>query len=551
MRGWLMATGTGLLVGLAACVGTIGGTDDAPPVANVPTTEVPEPLVARLTDFQYRFAMEDVFGVTLTTDEVAKLPRDIPIEAHYSTNVEGQIFDQQFVIAYAEISRSVTARLDPSSLLSEFGDCSDQTTACLETFIAGLGLRLFRRPTTPEEVAVFAALADDVTTFDTASFDDGVVAVTQAMLQAPSFLYRLEDETTGTPDTVRFVSAYELASRLSFFLWQSLPDPKLLAWAAAVPPDGAIDEGSLAAEVDRMMADPRYARARDLFWLDYTLLSTASFPFADPAVAGELRDSLLRTLNELSGTGGEPGRLTDLFILDQLWMTPAVADLAGATSTQDGMASYATADLEQRIGITTHPGFLGAIGTTSFVGRGLFMSKRLLCLTTSPPPSDENAFNRIQETAQATEDLTPREASQFRFNLEPACQGCHQLFEPIAYAYERYDLSAQYTLTDDAGRDLFTDGVLPPGPNRPEIQFDDVFGLMSELAQTEGVARCLVENMLEYATMHPARAFEDALETASGVFDDNGGTFDALVRAVALNPQLRRQRIMAEEEGSP
>ncbi|MEM1030881.1 MAG: DUF1592 domain-containing protein [Myxococcota bacterium] len=532
----------------ASCTGDIG---DAPPASSPGDPEVaaiadaPDPLVVRLTDVQYGFALSDVLGVSLTADERDQLPRDVPAEAHYATNAEGQFFNSQYVIAYAEIARSVVARLDPVALRSDFGGCDDASAPCLEAFIRGLGRLLFRRPLSDDEVTDFGTLAETVAALPEADADDGVRAVVEALLQSPPFLYRLEDETSGSLDEIRAVGGYELASRLAFFLWQSAPDDALLEFAAAVPASGLVDRDALATEVERMMADPRFARSRAAFWSDYTLVSTAPFAFATPEVADDLRASLLTTMDRLSGVDAEARPILDMFTTEELWMTPSVAELAGAASTKDGLAAYGTDELEQRVGITTHPSFLGAIGTTSFVGRGVFMSQRLLCIDIISPPSDEDAFNRIQETAAETEELTPREASVFRFNLEPACRGCHQQFEPIAYAFERYDLEGRYTETDDDGRDLFSDGRLPSARWMPEIPFEDPEEMLTGLRDTERVGRCLVENMMEYATGYDVGRARDAIGTAYETFV-TPGTFDELVRAVALNPQVRAQKVVAE-----
>jgi len=538
--------GVGLVLWAAACIGDIGGSPDGsawtdPEVAAI--DYAPEPLAIRLNDQQYVNAVEDVLRVTLTSDERESLPRDIPAEAHYATSAKGQFFNTQYVIAYAEIARSVTRRTPASELLQSFGACDDSSPACRDAFTRGLGRRLFRRPLSEEEVLDYAGLAAEVEEVQDASFEDGVVAVTQALLQAPDFLYRLEDEVRGEVDDIRPISGYELASRLSFFLWQSGPDDELLDFAASVPPNGPVDKSALAAQVDRMMADARYARSRAAFWSDYTLISTAPFAYAEAAVQNELRQSLITTMDRLSGVEAEPRPILDMLTTDELWMTPAVAKLAGATTTKDGMASYQTSELEQRIGIVTHPSFVGAMGTNSFVGRGVFMSQRLLCIEIVAPPSDEDAFDRIQETAAETEELTPREASEFRFDLEIECQGCHQVFEPIAYAFERYDMAGRYTTTDDDGRALYSDGELPEIRYQPAIPFEDARELMTDLRDTERVSRCLVQNMLEYATGHDVVRAQDAIDKADADFD--GGTFDDLVRAVALSPQLRAQRVVA------
>ncbi len=186
--------------------------------------------------------------------------------------------------------------------------------------------------------------------------------------------------------------------------------------------------------------------------------------------------------------------------------------------------------------MVTHPAFLAAIGTTSFVGRGVFMTERLLCQHIAAPPED--VAEDIMMTAQATEDMTPREASEFRFGLEPVCLGCHTQFEPIAYGFERYDMQGRYALTDDEGRDLFADGLLPSLGDRPEIEFADAAELLTALGGLDAVHRCFIENMVEFGTGHRAHWTGEFLPDATAQFTDGGLTFEALVRAIAEGDQL-------------
>ncbi len=522
-----------------------GETGDAPEPEDVPEGSVPDPLVGRLNHAQYAFAVEDIFGVPLTEDERDAIPRDLPVGSKYSTSVQGQFFSAQYVLAYAEVARSIVDRIGASALAQQFGGCTVGDTGCADAVIDGLGLRTHRRPLTDAQRDVYLDLVATIEAEATA--EDAIIGVAEAMLQSPQFLYRIEDETTGEADAVYQTDGYELASRLSFFLWQSVPDATLLDAAGGPAGDGAIDPADLAAEIDRMLLDPKFARSRRQFWGDYTLASVAGFTAAEPEVREELRESLLASLDRVSGVDGAPQDLSALFTGTDLMMTPAVAELAGAASKGDGLQLYSTAEADNRHGVLSHPGFYAALGTTSFVGRGLFLTERILCQHILPPPSDDATAQAIMDTAMQTEELTPREASEFRFTLEPICLTCHHQFEPIAYAFERYDMEGRYTLTDEEGRELFTDGMLPEFLDRPAIPFADAQELFDGLADTETTYRCMVENMMEYSTGFSAADAEDSVLEAQAVFQDEGRTFDALVRAVATSPQLTYKRTAKEE----
>lgn len=501
-----------------------------------------EPKAGRLTDVQYRYSVLDVLGVTLTTDELGELPRDIPTGRDYSTTVEPQFFNANYVLAYAEIARSVTARLDPTSLVAQFGGCEGMDLECWPVFIEGLGQRLFRRPLTDEQSARYLELVLAIAAKAETDEDDVARGIVQAMMQAPQFLYRIERETDGEPGTIRTIDGYELASRLSYFLWQSAPDAELLAFAAGPAGDGVFDPDAVGAQLDRMIADDRFARSRSLFWGDYTLASRSGFATADEQLADELRDSLLATMDLISGAQGDAEPLSALFDGQRYVMTPAVAEIAGAAPLGPGLEEYDVADAEERLGAVTHPAFLASIGTTSFVGRGLFLSERLLCQHVAEPPVEVE--EEIEQTAQATEDMTPRQASEFRFGLEAVCLGCHTQFEPIAYAFERYDMTGRFTLTDEEGRELYSDGVLPPFGDRPEIEFSDAKQLVAELADLDAVHACLVENMTQFGTGRPANRLGDFHGDAAADFIGEGLTFAALVRAVAGSEQRTLMRVV-------
>ncbi|MCA9707542.1 MAG: DUF1595 domain-containing protein, partial [Myxococcales bacterium] len=501
------------------------------PTGELDPAAVPEPLAGRLTDLQYRHTVLDVLGVELTPQELDALPPDIPTGRDYSTTIGPQFFNAGYVLAYAEIARSVSERLDPLELLATFGGCDGPSLGCWRDYVEGLGRRLYRRPLTEEEITRYLDLVVAIATAPETTEEHAVRGVVQAMLQAPQFLYRVERETEGEPGALRQVDGWELASRWSYFLWQSAPDEELLAFAAGPAGDGVYDPAAADAQIERMIADPRFARARALFWGDYTMAARSAFGTTDAQLAHALRDSLLLTLDLISGAHGEPEPLSALFDGRWLVMTPEVAEIAGATPSGAGPALYDVADATERLGVVTHPAFLAAIGTTSFVGRGLMLTERLLCQHVAEPPAD--VAEEIESTAQATEDMTPRQASEFRFGLEAVCRGCHTQFEPVAYAFERYDITGRYTPTDDQGRALYSDGVLPAFGERPEIAFDDAVGLLSALAGTYAVRECLVDNMTEFGTGQRTLPGGDFEVLATADFVDEGLTFDALARAVA------------------
>ncbi|MBX2803050.1 MAG: DUF1588 domain-containing protein [Myxococcales bacterium] len=525
------------LLGLLAC--TSGG--DGEDRNQHDPEAVAEPIAARLSDVQFRNTLFDVLGVTLTEQEEGWLPRSEVLPGRYQSDVTAQSFADEFVVGYARIARSVAERLDGDGLLAELAGCSDTGDDCLSRFVDALGLRLFRRPVTLEEQAIYLALVDAIR--DSAHPTDGLVieGLMQAMLQAPSFLYRLEAERIEPG--VRVISGWELGARLASFLWLSAPDEELLEFAAGPAGDGVFDREALPLQVERMLADPRFERAIRAFWGDYSLVSTASFSTVPADTAEDLRASMLASFAGLS-SADDPEPLSSLFDGTRFVLTGRVAELIDVAPSEQGLAVYD--DVPDRLGLVTHPAFLAAIGTTSFVGRGTFLSERLLCEHVIAPPSDDDTSTRIEETELATVSLTPREASAFRFSLEGPCYACHIRFEPIAYAFERYDVNGRYTLTDAEGRALFSDGELPEDGERAAIPFDSAPVLLRALSDEPSVRRCLAENVFEFASGASARGAGAFLDDAATQIESPRSSFRDLVRAAATSPRLTMSRAPAE-----
>lgn len=176
-----------------------------------------------------------MLGITLTNDEVELLPRDYPLGSDYSTSIDGQSFNVDYVLAYPYVARSIMGRVDPMALVEDQVACDGNDDSCLDEFVTTLGRRLYRRPLSNDEHGELIGLAATIEGLDGAGRRDAIVGITETMLQAPAFIYRVEDEG-GPGDDPQRVGGYELASRLSFFLWQSAPDDALLTQRAVLGP---------------------------------------------------------------------------------------------------------------------------------------------------------------------------------------------------------------------------------------------------------------------------------------------------------------------------
>ena len=504
--------------------------------------EMRKPLVARLTQAQVINSVEDIFALVLSSEVRSAIPNESIDEKSFSTLADNQRMESQHPRAYSLLAADVLKQLNVTAFAQQLAGCSGTGATCRTNFAKALGLQLFRRPLTAAEQDHYSQLFATVAALSGAAFKDAAGAVIAAMLQAPQFVYRTEQEL-GQDEGQRNLNGYELASRLSYFLWQSAPDSALMSFAAANN-NGAINATALAGQIDRMMQDPRFARARTTFWADYTITSTAPLLEASTSLANDLKNSLMATLERASGVGATPTPLQDLFGSQQMMLTDQLARNLGLASKGAGMQLYNTSSIPERTGFLAHPGFMANIGSTSFVGRGVVLTERVLCRDIPEPPSGIQSL--IDDTADQTRSLTPRQAKDYRFGLGGQCTACHRNFEPIAFAFERFDVLGRYTPKDTLGRDLFTYGYLQTATGGEGPAYDDVAGLMSLLEASDETSACFVQNMQVFAVGRShMTADKPSIEAAHTQYLSAGGTFDALVRSVALSPAFRQTNTVA------
>ncbi len=499
--------------------------------------ELRKPLVARLTRDQVINSLKDIFGVTLPVSIINELPQELIDEKGFVTWIDTQRMESQYPRAYNNLGLWLSKNVDWVTFSKNLANCSGTGATCQAAFPKAVGRLLFRRPLTSAEQTHYSQLFVTAAGITGNQFAPTAATVVRAMLQSPLFLYRLEKEQGA--GTSRDLDAYEAASRLSFFLWQSSPDALLLDAAQA-----GWDEAKWAAQVSRMIKDARFARSRDTFWADYTITSTAALLSVPANIASELKTSLMATLTQASGAGSAPIPLQQLFTTQEMVFTGPVASWLGLTPKASGVARYNTTTLPERTGFLSHPGFLANIGSTSFVGRGVVLTERVLCREIPEPPV--GIETQIDDTATATRDLTPRQAKDYRFGLGGLCSQCHKTFEPIAFAFERFDVAGRYAQQDAQGRNLFTDGYLQT-PNGGEGEpYANVAGLMALLSNSDEVSECFVQNMLSFATGRKHLSGDDeTISQAHTNYLRDGGTFEALVRSLALHPNFRRAPTVA------
>jgi hypothetical protein len=406
--------------------------------------------------------------------------------------------------------------------------------ACTRDFITRFGRRAFRRPLSDEEITRYATIAEDaaVTLND---FYAGIEFAVAGILQSPHFLFRVEIGEPDPDDASRLrYGNYEMASRLSFLFWNTMPDDTLLDAAEA---GELVDAGGLSAQIDRLIDDPRTRAAMNNFHgerlgiesLAAVTKDAALYPDMSEALGTAMREDILRTLDYLMFETGADYR--DVFDTRVAFVDGDLAELYGVAAPSSGTAR---ADLPAdglRVGLLGKAGLLAFnahVRNTSPTLRGKFVRERVLCQSIPAPPND---------VSTVIPEPNP-DAPTMRDRLEthrsvPRCAGCHALMDPIGLAFENFDAIGAYRETDN-GYEIDTSGDIDG------MAFADPRELATLLRDLPQTSECLVRQLYRYAVAHVETGGEaPVIRQLAASFDAGGRSFPALLRAVVQSDGFR------------
>jgi hypothetical protein len=367
--------------------------------------------------------------------------------------------------------------------------------------------RAFRRPVANDEIEAVAKFADRAVA-DGQKWEVGIQRALMAMLCSPKFLFRAELDDRPDSAEPHPIGEFELASRLSYFLWSSLPDDELFRLAGA----GKLT-ANLEAQVRRMLQDPKSVALVDNFaaqWLDLSRLQTHTpDPKLFPKFDKDLREAMLgETRAFLHHVIREDRSLLDLieadytFLNAQLGQHYGIADTLGnrpgpKPAIQGGAPipgnRFVRVQLQgtERGGLLTQAGILTLTSPptrTSPVKRGAWVLEKIL--GTPPPPPPPNVPELAPQEVTAT---SLRERLE-QHRADPACASCHAKIDPLGFAFENYDAVGAFRRREGS-KDVDASGTLPDGR-----RIDGMSGLRQALlADRERFARHVAENLLTYA----------------------------------------------------
>jgi hypothetical protein len=370
-------------------------------------------------------------------------------------------------------------------------------TACARQILSTLARRAFRRPVTEPEVQ--DVLASFALGRSGGGFEDGIALGLRRILMSPHFLFRLEPDPPGVPPgSVYRLGDLELASRLSFFLWSSIPDERLLDLAAQRRlREPAVLEG----EVTRMLADARSAALITNFvgqWLEVRNLPLVE-PNQDifPDFDENLRRSFAReTELFLESILREDRSVLDVVTADYTFVNERLARFYGIPNVYGNRFRRVTwgAGERARAGVLGHGSVLTVTSyatRTSPVLRGKWILSNLLGAPPPPPPPDIPAL--VEKSSDGTA-LSMREAMEAH-RKNPACASCHAPMDPLGFALENFDAVGQWRVKSESAQTVDASGALPDGTRfeGPDGLRDVLIGRKQEFVGT------LADKLLTYA----------------------------------------------------
>jgi Protein of unknown function (DUF1592)/Protein of unknown function (DUF1588)/PA14 domain/Protein of unknown function (DUF1585)/Cytochrome C oxidase, cbb3-type, subunit III len=420
---------------------------------------------------------------------------------------------------------------------SQSVDTPEERSQKLHEFGRRFVERAFRQPPTSEEAEFFVerqfAEAKDEET--------AVKRVVLLALKSPRFLYR---ELSGQEPGARSQESYSVASRLSFGLWDSLPDELLLQAAA----HGQLDKREqIFAQADRMLNDPRTrSKIREflLQWLKVDQMHDLAkdkthFPDFTTEVAGDLRTSLELYLDDVVSSDAADFR--ELLQANWLYLNGRLAQLYRPDLPADAPFVKMALDPSERAGVLTHPYLMAGFAytaTSSPIHRGVFIARSVLGRSLRPPPM---AVSPLPVELHA--DLTTRERITLQTKPE-ACQSCHAMINPLGFTLENFDAVGRFR-TEDAGKPIDPKGGYRTR-NGELVKFTGVRDLADFLAESDETRSTFVEQLFHYMIKQPIRAYgPEALPKLRNSFAANGFNIRRLavdiVTTAAVNSEVTTQ----------
>jgi hypothetical protein len=468
--------------------------------------------IHRLNNFEYDNTMKDLLGVdgmaqaTFQPDEAGEFDNDADAftmnDARYKAYFENA----------AAIGEEVFADTSPTGLLQTYvyglvsPACTPSATdtACSSKIIAAFGAKAWRRPLTTEELQGLQTLATNAISLGETA-DGSIKQAVKTMLASPQFLYRIEYDPSPTSTVAHAISPYEMASRLSYLVWSSMPDPALFDLAASGP---ILTDAVLTQQVDRMLADPKGAHFTASFegqwlsgrWMEAHQVEPTVFPSFDDALRSAFITEELMYFDQFL-TGPLP--MTQFLTTHTNFVNTRLAMHYGFGSPTGTSFQMVTNGAPTRVGFMGLGSFLTATSysyRTSPSLRGRWVLENLFCqVLPSPPPGEHGPIPGGPAPSMPPDPHEDVRASLTAHLATAACSACHALFDPIGLGLENFDAIGAYRTkySSTSATTIDASDMLSTGETFNALP--QLAAILSEGTHLQQLTDCASHKMMTYA----------------------------------------------------
>ncbi len=496
----LVAAAVACAAALSACDGSVG---DAKPgfipqapigasTARCDGVSEPGPSpIRRMTRFEYDNTVHDLLGdTTQPAQQFAPEEQAFGFDNNATALVVSALLGEQYLAAAEKLAAAAdVSKLAPCDPAAAGGEA-----ACAAAFVTTFGKKAYRHPLDADQLASLLQVFSEGRS--AASYDVAIRMVLEAMLQSPYFLYRVEfgaaPAAASTGATSVPLTSWEMASRLSYFLWGTMPDDALFA---AAQRDELATPQQVEAQARRMLQDPRaHAVVADFHDQLFDLATLDTLSKSAPEYTDAIRNDMkTETRLFVDDVFWNDGRLDTLFTAPWTFVSKPLADFYGLQGAPASGFVKVPVDATRRAGVLTQGSFLAIHSRpdqSSPIHRGKFVREKLLCQPIPPPP------NNVAINAPAVD---PNTSTRHRFEQhesDPVCAGCHHLMDPIGFGFEHFDPEGRWrdvdgkTPVDATGQILDSYDV--------NGKFDGALELEERLRKSGQVRDCVVTQWFRY-----------------------------------------------------
>lgn len=532
------STAPGATGGTAAVGGAGMGLGDPSKPATTPPANPGHVVVRRLSAYEYDRTVRDLLGSVLSPG--SSFPAD-DLGGEFDDVGSALSLSPTYVRAYEQAAYALVDDLMGSTDAARKQkvlscDVATGGEACAKAILPAFARKAWRRPVSEEEAIGLLVPYTKAAELG-AKPAEGLRFALAGVLMSPFFLFKLEIDPDRTSAVPRRLNGHELATRLSYALWSTMPDDQLFAAADA---DALSTDAAVEAQITRMLADSKAEAFADAFagqWLSFRGLQhhevepTVLEAYTPALVASMQTEARLYFSEFVKNEQPLEGLMNARFS----FLDSGLATFYGATRPAGGAASdFVRVDMTnlERSGMLTLGAFLMASSLptrTSVIRRGQFVFERFMCGEIPPPPPGIPGFPEAQA------GLTARQLSA-QHRADPACAGCHNIMDPIGFGLETYDALGSYRTTE-GGVNIDTSGSLPSGAT-----FQGGVQLADALAKDPSFAGCVTKKLATFALGRLMNQADDPqwisyLSWKAG--QSKAASLPALIRTVILSEAFR------------